>query len=165
MGIFHCISKSTLQSYPGRLTYMDHRRAPLLPAFYWVWSIGEHPQGVKKGRRMWSKYLSYWSFLTLAFLGLRGVRSPDIPALGLCIIPEGSLHPDYVFAQILLKSPQIAQFECDPIPAKTVTIVLRKELKPLSTPHILPPPLSRTDDSARSHQHRLFPRPVREIQS
>lgn len=27
---------------------MDHRRAPLLPAFYWVWSIGEHPQGVKK---------------------------------------------------------------------------------------------------------------------
>lgn len=45
---------------------------------------------------------------TAAFSGLGEVRSPLLAPWDPALSPVGSLHPAYTFAQILLKSPQIA---------------------------------------------------------
>lgn len=45
---------------------------------------------------------------TAAFSGLGEVRSPLLAPWDPTLSPVGSLHPAYTFAQILLKSPQIA---------------------------------------------------------
>ena len=108
-------SLSILLSLGGWPTWII-RGTALLLAFYCVWSVREHPQKMRKGRRMQFWCLSSgtlpeeslptkaWTptrqqftqpslskgeelLPTLAFSGLEEVRSPTAPALGICIIP------------------------------------------------------------------------------
>lgn len=178
-------SRFTLHSpLPGRLNYVDYKRTASLLAFYWVWSVREHPQKMKEGRRMQFWRLSSgtlpveslptkaWTptrqqftqpclskgeepLPTLAFSGLGEVRSPTVPALGICIIPCASpsscLHLCIVS---LLKSHLIVSLENPSYSCWESNNAEGKEnlLAPHNSCHV--PFLGQTDPAGSHQWHR-----------
>lgn len=91
---------------------------------------------------------------TLACSRPREVRSPAVPAPGICIIPCGFLSSClHLCTESIIVPSNCLIWVCHPIPSGKVTV--QKESKTSRHPSTLSLPLSWTGDPARSHQwHR-----------